>query len=81
VEVVGALVLLAIVLGIPGLIWYFIIRRIVRGRRARKDVMFLAARLTEAQAEDFEQNILPQASNIFEQRALLTRYLETIEER
>lgn len=80
-EVVGALVLLAIVLGIPGLIWYFIIRRIVRGRRARKDVMFLAARLTEAQAEDFEQNILPQASNIFEQRALLTRYLETIEER
>lgn len=52
----AGLLILAIVVGVPGLICYFIVRRIVRGRRARRDVMTLADSLTDVQAE---QSIRP----------------------
>lgn len=71
-ETIGALLMFGLILGI----WYFNARRVVRGRRARKEVKTLANTLSETQAEDFDQTYLPQASNIFEQRALLIRYIK-----
>ena len=73
--------LLVIIFVIPGLAWYFIIRKIVRGRRAAREVLTLGATLTEEQAEEFDRSLLPQARNIFEQLELMVEYVREINER
>ena len=67
-------------LGLPLLIWYFIIRRIVRGRRAARAVLTLGETLTEEQAEEFDRVLLPQSRNIFQQLELLEAYVREINE-
>ena len=70
--------LFVIILGIPGLIWFVIIRKIVRGRRAAREVLTLSATLTEEQSEEFDRSLLPQAHNIFEQLELMVEYVREI---
>ena len=77
-DVLLTISLFVVGLGIPGLIWYFIIRKIVRGRRAARKVLALAATLTEEQAEEFDRVLLPQARNIFQQLELMVEYVREI---
>jgi len=69
-----------LVFAIPGLIWYFIIRKVVRGRRAARAVRTLGATLTKEQAEEFDRVLLPQARNIFQQVELMVEYVRKIDE-
>jgi hypothetical protein len=73
------ILLLVFVLSIPSL-WFFIIRKIVRGRRAAREVRALGATLTEDQAKEFDRSLLPQTRDIFEQLELMIEYVREINE-